>query len=152
MLMAMTWVKARLHPPSVTYSRNPAVPSSGSAQCRDAAMPSRIPSLRPRLLLLALLPALAAQRHDDLPQTQRRVAGDDHVHSRCSAGWDSSVEPPTPVMGGDATHPNPMNAVMGRRHGLDRKVTTDPGGANPARLHRGHAYPELHVSLRAVPE
>lgn len=115
-------------------------------------MPSRIPSLRPRLLLLALLPALAAQGHDDLPQTERWLAGDHHVHSRFSVGWDRSMEPPAPVMGGDATYPIPMNAVMGRRHGLDWMVTTDHGGPNHARIHRDHAYPELQESRRAVPE
>jgi hypothetical protein len=48
------------------------------------------------------------------------LAGDHHIHSRYSVGWDDSVEPPSPVLGGDAIYPIPMNALMAR--------STGPGG------------------------
>ena len=52
------------------------------------------------------------------------LAGDHHIHSRYSVGWNNKTEPPSPVLGGDAIYPITMNAVMGRRHGLDWMVST----------------------------
>ena len=80
------------------------------------------------------------------------LAGDHHVHSRFSVGWDEETDPPTPIMGGDAIYPIPMNAAMGRRFGLDWIVTTDHGGPNHSKIRLEHAYPELIESRKAIPE
>jgi hypothetical protein len=80
------------------------------------------------------------------------LAGDHHVHSRYSLGWDRETDPPTPILAGDAIYPIPMNALMGRRFGLDWMVSTDHGGPNHARIHRDYAYPELLEARRAVPD
>jgi hypothetical protein len=80
------------------------------------------------------------------------LAGDHHIHSRFSPGWDAKTTPPTPIIGGDAVYPIPMNAVMARRHGLSWIVATDHGGPNHSKIAHDHSYPELLESRRAVPE
>ena len=80
------------------------------------------------------------------------LAGDHHVHSRFSVGLDGKTNPPTPVVGGDAIYPIPMNVAMGRRFGLDWMVTTDHGGPDHAKITLEHAYPELLESRKATPE
>ena len=80
------------------------------------------------------------------------LAGDHHIHSRYSVGWDNDTDPPTPILGGDAIYPIAMNAIMARRHGIDWMVTTDHGGPNHSQVHLNHAYPELLESRKAVPE
>ncbi|MGQ0530738.1 MAG: phosphoesterase [Panacagrimonas sp.] len=113
----------------------------------------------PYVLLIACVSATQALAHQVLPsgavvakQGERWLAGDHHVHSRYSVDWNKDTSPPTPIMGGDAIYPIPMNAVMGRRHGLDWMVTTDHGGPNHSRIHLEHAYPELLESRAAVPD
>ena len=80
------------------------------------------------------------------------LAGDHHVHSRFSVGLDEKTDPPTPIVGGDAIYPIPMNVAMGRRFGLDWMVTTDHGGPDHAKITLEHAYPELLESRKATPE
>lgn len=80
------------------------------------------------------------------------LAGDHHVHSRFSVGYDEKTSPPTPLMGADAAYPIPMNAVMARRFGLSWMVSTDHGGPLHSRINHDHAYPELLQSRAAVPE
>jgi hypothetical protein len=82
----------------------------------------------------------------------RWLAGDHHIHSRYSVGWDQKTTPPTPIVGGDAIYPIPMNAVMARRFGLSWMVATDHGGPNHSKVNHDHAYPELLESRTAVPE
>ena len=80
------------------------------------------------------------------------LAGDHHVHSHFSVGWDFLKNPPTPLVGGDAINPIPINAALGRDHGLAWMVTTDHGGPNHSKINRDQAYPELLKSRKAVPE
>jgi hypothetical protein len=80
------------------------------------------------------------------------LAGDHHIHSRYSVGWDRETDPPTPILAGDAIYPIAMNAVMGRRYGLDWIVSTDHGGPNHSRINRDFAYQELLESRKAVPD
>ena len=82
----------------------------------------------------------------------RWLAGDHHIHSRFSVGWDDSTNPPSPKMGGDAAYPVAMNAAMGRRFGLEWMVSTDHGGPNHAKINLEHAFPDLLESRVAVPE
>lgn len=82
---------------------------------------------------------------------RRWLAGDHHVHSRYSVGYEET-DPPQPILGGDAIYPIPMNAVMARRFGLSWMVATDHGGPNHAKISHDHAYPELLLSREAVPE
>ncbi len=86
------------------------------------------------------------------PKDARWLAGDHHIHSRFSVGYDEKTTPPTPQMGADAAYPIPMNAVMARRYGLEWMVATDHGGPNHSKVHRDHSYPELQMSRQAVPE
>lgn len=83
---------------------------------------------------------------------ERWLAGDHHIHSRFSTGWDQKTTPPTPILGGDAIYPIPMNAVMARRFGLDWIVATDHGGPNHSKVSHSHSYPELLESRKAVPD
>lgn len=90
----------------------------------------------------------------DKPAGEKRewLAGDHHIHSRFSVGWDDSQSPPAPTIGGDAIYPIPMNALMGRYFGLSWMVATDHGGPNHSRVNHDLAYPELVMSRQTVPE
>ncbi|OYU70190.1 MAG: phosphoesterase [Alphaproteobacteria bacterium PA2] len=87
-----------------------------------------------------------------VPASARWLAGDHHVHSRFSVGYDAKTTPPTPIMGADAAYPIPMNAVMARRFGLSWMVSTDHGGPLHSKISHDHVYPELVQSRIAVPE
>lgn len=80
------------------------------------------------------------------------LAGDHHIHSRYSVGWDREVDPPAPIKGGDAIYPTPMNVLMAKYYGLSWMVTTDHGGPNHSKVNMEMAYPELLYSRKAVPE
>lgn len=80
------------------------------------------------------------------------IAGDHHIHSRWSVGWNTQVNPPAPIKGGDAIYPIAMNAIMARKFGLRWMVATDHGGPNHSKVNLEMAYPELVLSREAVPE
>ncbi|MDC8831909.1 phosphoesterase [Alteromonas gilva] len=80
------------------------------------------------------------------------LAGDHHIHSHYSVGWDRSVSPPKPILAGDALYSTPKNARMASIHGLDWMVTTDHGGPNHSKVNLDMAYPELKASREAVPQ
>ena len=82
----------------------------------------------------------------------RWLAGDHHIHSRYSVGWNRDTDPPTPIIGGDAIYPIPMNALMARYHGLSWMVATDHGGPNHSKVSLELTYPELVQSREVVPE
>ncbi len=79
-------------------------------------------------------------------------AGDHHIHSRYSVGWNRDAEPPSPVIGGDAIYPIHMNALMAKYYGLSWMVATDHGGPNHSKVNFEMAYPELLQSRLVVPE
>jgi hypothetical protein len=99
-------------------------------------------------LILGFQNLLIAQ---DMPN-RSWLAGDHHIHSRYSVGWDHEVDPPAPIKGGDAIYPIPLNALMAKYYGLSWMVTTDHGGPNHSRVNLDMAYPELLYSRKAVPE
>lgn len=109
---------------------------------------ARAISLSTLLLMLVFQPTVLAQ---DKPN-RTWLAGDHHIHSRYSVGWDESVDPPAPILGGDAIYPTPMNALMAKYYGLSWMVTTDHGGPNHSKVNLEMAYPELVYSRKAVPE
>jgi len=80
------------------------------------------------------------------------LAGDHHIHSRFSVGWNREVDPPSPIIGGDAIYPIAMNALMARHMGLSWIVATDHGGPNHSKVNLERAYPELVLSRKLVPE
>ena len=105
------------------------------------------------LLVIAATNLSGSRLPDDQSSHARQwLAGDHHIHSRYSVGWDRSTSPPTPIIGGDAIYPIPMNALMARRYGLSWMVSTDHGGPNHSKLNLEQAYPELLISREAVPE
>ncbi len=55
------------------------------------------------------------------------LAGDHHVHSEWSVGWDKSTNPPTPIRAGDAIYPIAKNAEKAKEYGLDWVMTTIMG-------------------------
>jgi len=105
---------------------------------------------RARLLVVvaAGLAAAAAAKDPD----RRWLAGDSHIHSQWSPGYDRTQSPPVPLKGEDALYPTPVNAQMAQRFGLSWMVTTDHGGPNHSKFNREHAYPELQLSRTSVPE
>jgi hypothetical protein len=82
----------------------------------------------------------------------RWLAGDHHIHSHFSVGWNGRTDPPTPVLAGDAIYSTPLNARMARQHGLSWMVTTDHGGPHHSKFNLERAYPELLQSRAEVPE
>ena len=80
------------------------------------------------------------------------LAGDHHIHTRYSVGWNRETEPPTPIVGGDAIYPIQMIALMARHYGLSWMVTTDHGGPNHSKVNLETAYPELLRSRKVVPD
>ena len=88
------------------------------------------------------------------PAKRRWLAGDHHVHSQFSVSYTPAadgVSAPIPVISGDAIHPIPTNAAMGRKFGLSWIVATDHGGPDHAKIDRDLAYPELLKSRRQTP-
>ncbi len=79
------------------------------------------------------------------------LAGDHHIHSQYSVGW-QETDPPEPIIGGDAIYPIPTNAEMARKFGLSWMVATDHGGPNHSKINLEQAYPELLTSRKQVPE
>jgi hypothetical protein len=80
------------------------------------------------------------------------LAGDSHIHSHWSPGYDRNTTPPEPIVGGDAIYPTPVNAERARQFGLAWMVTTDHGGPNHSKLNLERAYAELRASRNSVPE
>ena len=87
-------------------------------------------------------------------QTPQRawLAGDSHVHSHWSPGYDRTKNPPEPILGADAIYSTPVNAQQARQYGLSWMVTTDHGGPNHSKLNLIHAYAELKESRKLVSE
>jgi len=82
----------------------------------------------------------------------RWLAGDHHIHSEYSVGWDRTVAPPRLILGRDAIYSIPRNARMARRYGLEWTVATDHGGPDHSRVNLEMAYPELLRAREEVPQ
>jgi hypothetical protein len=102
------------------------------------------------LAIVSIVSACASPGSDG--DGRRWLAGDHHIHSRYSVGWDRETDPPSPILGGDAIYPIPMNALMARHHGLSWMVATDHGGPNHSKVNLEVAYPELQMAREAVPD
>jgi len=98
-----------------------------------------------------LLSACAMQDAAEREPEERWLAGDHHIHSRYSVGYDQD-NPPAYTVGGDAIYPIPMNALMARHFGLAWTVATDHGGPDHSKINFELAYPELQLSRAALPE
>ena len=85
-------------------------------------------SASPRLVWSCVLGALAALALAAPAAEREWLAGDSHIHSHWSTGYDYRTRPPTPIKGRDALYSTPRNAAMARRFGLRWMVTTDHGG------------------------
>ena len=87
-------------------------------------------------------------------QTSQRtwLAGDSHIHSHWSPGYDRTKIPPEPIKGADAKYATAMNAQKAREYGLSWMVTTDHGGPNHSKVNLLHAYAELTESRVSVPQ
>jgi Histidinol phosphatase and related hydrolases of the PHP family len=79
------------------------------------------------------------------------LAGDHHVHSEFSGGYDHSTNPPTFNDGGDGTYPILRNVEMAQKYGLKWMVTTDHGGPLHSVIQRERAYPALLEARNAFP-
>ena len=101
---------------------------------------------------IILLAAAAASLPGAQNAQRRWLAGDSHIHSHWSPGYDTAKSPPEPIKGGDARYSTPTNAQMARQFGLAWMVTTDHGGPNHSKLNFGQAYAELMTSRKLVPE
>src|SRR5262245_50137872 len=107
---------------------------------------------RYRLALLAAVVLIGLSLAFAQREERAWLAGDSHIHSHWSPGYDKSKDPPEPVIGGDAIYPTPVNAQKARQYGLSWMVTTDHGGPNHSKLNLVHAYAELQESRKVVPD
>jgi len=103
-------------------------------------------------LLVAATPARPDAVGSAEDSGPRWLAGDHHIHTHFSVGWDTKTNPPTPILAGDAIYSIPLNAQMARQHGLRWMVTTDHGGPRHSKVNLERAYPELLRSRAEVPE
>jgi hypothetical protein len=111
----------------------------------------RIPYARGAVFVA--LCALAVGSINVAQDSERRwLAGDSHIHSHWSPGYDRTKNPPEPLKGKDAIYSTPLNAQKARQYGLSWMVTTDHGGPNHSKFNLRSAYAELKESRRAVPE
>lgn len=104
------------------------------------------------LLVALCLAACTRNNPAEVSEGPRWLAGDHHIHSRYSVGYNRETNPPTPIVGGDAIYPIPMNVLMGRYFGLSWTVATDHGGPNHSKVNSEQAYPELLRARAALPE
>ena len=101
---------------------------------RDARVMRETPSgAKNRPIWAAMLAMLALQSLAE----PTWLAGDHHIHSENSVGWDKS-DPPKPIVGGDAKYPIEKNAAMARQFGLAWMVATDHGGPEPQQAEFGN--------------
>ena len=104
-------------------------------------------------LILAGVSCTRTPTQSDQAESSREwLAGDHHIHSRFSVGWDRKTDPPTAKIGGGAIYPIPMNALMAKYYGLGWMVSTDHGGPLHSKVNLEQAYPELLASRLVVPE
>jgi hypothetical protein len=105
------------------------------------------------LLATGCASQLATDAPIEVPNSPRSwLAGDHHIHSQFSVGWDDSVSPPRPIKGGDAKYPIYKNAERARHFGLDWMVATDHGGPNHSKVSLEWTYPELQRSRELIPQ
>ncbi len=106
----------------------------------------------PRLVRSCVLCAAAALAFAAPPAEREWLAGDSHIHSHWSTGYDYRSVPPTPIKGRDALYSTPRNAAMAREFGLRWMVTTDHGGPYHSKVNLEQAHRELTLSRELVPE
>ena len=82
---------------------------------------------RYRLALLAVVVLIGLSLAVAQRQERRWLAGDSHIHSHWSPGYDRAQNPPEPIIGGDAIYSTPINAQKAHQYGLAWMVTTDHG-------------------------
>jgi hypothetical protein len=61
-------------------------------------------------------------------QTKERtwLAGDSHIHSHWSPGYDRSQDPPEPIKGAEGIYSTPTNAQRAKQYGLTWMSATLP--------------------------
>ena len=108
----------------------------------------------PRARVFATLAMVAAGLLSFAQDRQPRqwLAGDSHIHSHWSPGYDRTTTPPEPIKGQDAIYSTPLNAQKAREFGLSWMVTTDHGGPNHSKFNLTHAYTELKASRAQIPD
>ena len=106
----------------------------------------------PRLVWSCVLCSAAVLAVATRAADREWLAGDSHIHSHWSTGYDHRTSPPTPIKGQDAMYSTPRNAAMARRYGLRWMVTTDHGGPYHSKVNLEQAHRELTLSRELVPE
>src|SRR5262245_22821683 len=101
---------------------------------------------RYRVLLFVAVASISLALAIPAIEPRSWLAGDSHIHSHWSPGYDRTKNPPAPIKGADASYSTPMNAQKARDFGLSWMVTTDHGGPNHSKLNLVHAYSELRQS------
>ena len=114
--------------------------------------PGRPRAVRNALLAFAATAGLAPSAGAQQAPARSWLAGDHHIHSQFSVGWDTTKAPPAPIIAGDARYPIPTNAAMAKKYGLSWMVSTDHGGPNHSKVNLEMAYPELLQSRYSVPD
>lgn len=123
--------------------------------CKKTFVPNSASMYRDRPMIakysIALACLILAGCGAKEPEDRQWLAGDHHLHTQYSVGWDESVDPPAPQIGKDAWYPLEQMARAADRYGLKWMVVTDHGGPNRSAFSRDEAYPRLVASRKAVP-
>ena len=109
------------------------------------------PTPRIRILTTLTIASLIVSAPATQESGRTWLAGDPHVHSRWSVGWDVTKTPPT-LNDEDAVYSIIENAEKARQFGLTWMAATDHGHIDHATLNLTKAYPELLESRKRVPE
>jgi hypothetical protein len=111
-----------------------------------------------KLVVLSLVTVTAmtatacTQQANSTEEGRQWLAGDHHIHSEFSGGWDTTTNPPTFIKAGDAKYPISRNAENAKKYGLEWMVSTDHGGPLHSKINLEQAYPAILESRKAVPE
>jgi len=102
-------------------------------------------------VLLLLIPAGCATESLSVDDGRVWLAGDHHVHSEYSGGYDTSTKPPKFNDAGDGTYSIVRNVEMAEKFGLKWIVSTDHGGPLHSVIQRDRVYPDLLKAREAFP-
>ncbi|BBI31610.1 CehA/McbA family metallohydrolase domain-containing protein [Cohnella abietis] len=95
--------------------------------------------------------ASCSQPMDSPDDGRKWLAGDHHVHTEFSGGYDTKLDPPAFIATGDGTYPLSLHVENAQKFGLKWLVTTDHGGPLHSIVNRDQAYPKLVETRAAFP-
>jgi len=104
------------------------------------------------VLAVSLLSTACMEAAEDAEDGRIWLAGDHHVHTEYSGGYDTSTDPPTFTEGGDGFYPIRTQVEQGKKYGLKWMVITDHGGPLHSVVQLEQGYPDFLNVREAFPD